>query len=164
MAKEKRYWYECIYETDLGYWAPDQRRERWVQKGRSLIQPMRVLHSVRLYPSRGVNSRGEPLPPDYACFLQPLAKQYTEEVTKRVSRPNYTVTGRRAGRVMRPKTSKVKFRQLDSDELTDYVRRNAYFFDEWHESLFIDADKDVYLPGENKGELPPEDDENPREE
>jgi hypothetical protein len=47
--------------------------------------------------------------------------------------------------------------------VTETVRRTAYFFDEWHESLFTDATDDVYLPGEEP-QKNPKDDENPDEE
>ena len=147
MAKPKRFYYECIFICDLGHWAPDQRTERWIRRGRSLIQPMKVLHSIRVSPSRGYNARGEEFPPDYIVTDRPLARNYTEEITKKVSRPKFDNRGSRDGREMREKIGKVKFRLLDADEVMESVRRNAYDLD-WVDNLFEDAITDVHLPAE----------------
>jgi len=161
MAKEKRFWYECILQCDLGYYAPDGRRERWVKKGRAMIQPT-TMHIVRLLPEHGLNGRGEPFPADYIVTDKPLGRSYVEAgVTKAVSRPA-TAFGNIGGlkpRVMREKVNKVKFRLLDTDEITSEVRRQAWDYglpvmrdgkqvEGWAASIFEANDKDVELPAE----------------
>ena len=146
MAKTRRFYYECVLETDLGFWAPDQRKEHWVQKGKNVIQPMKALHYIRVAPSNGMNIRGEPFPPDYIVTDRPLGRQYTEEIEKRVSRPSFdSSTGRRNGRYWRKKVSKIKFRLLDADEIDPEVRRKAIDLP-WVDALFEDIVKDVILP------------------
>jgi len=151
MAKQKKYYYECVYPCDVPWYGPDQRRERWVQKGKMLVQPPRVLHSVRCFPSRGYNARGEKLLGDYIATNRPIGKAFTEEVTKSVSRVDWNARLRDGGspRKMVEKSSKVKFVLLEPDEVTDAVRRVAYDFeDDWGAALFNDADTDVVLPAE----------------
>ena len=148
MAKAKRFWYEVVFQLDLGHWAPDQRPERWTYKGRVLVQPQRTKHSLRLFPSRGYNGRGEPFPPDYFVTDRPIGKSYTEEVNKMVSRSeNIGLQGQYGKRSMRLKTSKIKARLLDADEVTESVRRAAYDL-EWTDDLFENAVADVHLPAE----------------
>ena len=158
MAKEKRFWYECVLQCDIGWYGPDQRRERWPRRGRSEIQPD-TMHSVRLTPEHGRNGRGEPFPADYIVTDKPVGRSYTEVVTKGVSRPEtaYGNIGGARQRVMRVKESKIKLRLMDPDELTREIRYNAYDYGPpeyrdgkqvkgWVAALFEDNDKDVVLP------------------
>src|SRR3990167_2360596 len=161
MAKEKRFWYECILQCDLGWYGPDGRRERWQKKGKALIQPM-TMHIVRLRPEHGMNGRGEPFPADYVVTDKPFGRSYTGAgVTKMVSRPAtaYGNIGGLKPRVMREKQNKVKFRLLDTDELTSEIRRNAYDYGPpeirdgkqvsgWAAVLFEAGDTEVQLPDE----------------
>ena len=146
MAKTRRYYYECVAECDLGFWGPDQRKERWIQKGRQLIQPARVQHSIRLSPSRGIRPNGDQIPPDYIVTDRPLGKQYTEEITKKVSRPSFDpVTGRRNGRYFRKKVSAIKFRLMDIDEVDSDIKKHAFDM-EWQEVIYETHSEDVTLP------------------
>lgn len=144
MAKAKRYFYKCVYPCDVGYWGPDQRKERWGKQG----QPPKVLHSVRVLPSRGYDSRGRERPGDYIVTDKPLAKHFTQETVKKVSRPSWDPqTGRRNGRVYRKKVTKVKFELLDADEIDREIREAAYD-KPWCESLFEEAPEKVDLPAD----------------
>jgi hypothetical protein len=150
MAKQTRYVYECLYQTDLGWFGPDQRRERWIQKGRTLIQPQRVQHIIRCFPSkdRGLTSRGDPIPADYIITPRPLGKSYTEEVKKMVSRSLHDGTnpGMFGKRVMREKVNKVKFRLVPPDEVTESMVRYAFDYgDDWDPELFKDRTDDVNI-------------------
>jgi len=104
---------------------------------------MAVLHSKRLSPSRGFTARGEEIPPDYIVTDKPLGRTYTEEVTKMVSRPKDQMGTKE--RVMRPKTSKIKFVLLDPEDVTQEIKRSAYDFN-WAPALFKDATEDVIPP------------------
>lgn len=162
MAKTKRFYYECVYPTDLGYYALDQRRERWVRQGRSDIAKP-TMHCVRCYPSKGLNARGEQIPADYIVTDQTLGKQYTEEIAKQVSRPDFEHPGQRF-RKMREKVSKVKFVLLDPEDVTTYVRSHAYDYGApqfgkdakgndiqvsgWHAQMFETINADVTLDKE----------------
>ena len=163
MAKERRYYYECVYQCDVGHIGQDQRRERFIRRGRSEIAKP-TMHSVRVYPSRGVNARGEEIPADYIVTDQPIGKNYTEEVEKKVSRPDFEHPGVR-NRLMRAKVSKVKFVLRDAADVPEECRRKAYDYgrpqfgeDEkgnrvqiagWHASLFETHVEDVVLPAES---------------
>ena len=158
MAKEKRYFYECVLACDLGYWGPEHRRENWERKGKAMVQTF-AMHNVHMLPEHGMTGRGVPFPADYLVVDQPLGKSYTEVVTKSVSRPAtaYGNIGGLKPRIMRPKQSKVKFRQLDANEITAEIRRDAYDYglpqfnakgkqiSGWDASLFKDNDGDVRL-------------------
>jgi hypothetical protein len=147
MAKSRRYYYECISPCQLGWWGPDQRKERWIRRGSSLVQPTHVQHLVNVYPSKGITPRGEPIPPDYVVTDQPLGKQYTQEIVKKVLRPHFDqLTGRRNGRSWRKKISTVKFRLLDMDEVDGDIKRRAKDYP-WQETLFEDKLEAVTLPG-----------------
>jgi len=136
MAKPKRYYYECVLQCDLPYVAPDQRRERWPKNN---IAPM-CIHSKRLVPSDGYTT------PDFIVTDKPVARQYTEEVVKAVSRPDFEHPGARR-RIMREKVSKIKLRLLDSDEVGETVRRTAIDLP-WADALFTEATQDVILSPE----------------
>lgn len=148
MAKAKRFWYECVLQCDLGFLAPDQRRERWTQRGKVEVQPPRTLHSVRLYPSKGYDKNGNYIPGDVAVFDQPLARRYTEEIEISVSRP--LIDAEHPGghtRYMRPKVTKVKFVLLDPEDVTESVKRRAYDYGpDWHPSLFAEGPVEINLP------------------
>jgi len=116
--------------------APDQRRERWPKNN---IAPLCV-HVKRVYPTDGYK------PPDYIVTNQPIARQYTEEVVKAVSRPDFEHPGARK-RIMREKVSKVKFRLLDSDEIGDRIKEVAHDFP-WADALFTEMTQDVTLSPE----------------
>ena len=113
-------------------------------RGNQAVQPMAVLHSLRTHPSPGYTARGQRIPPDYIVTDKPIGKCYTGEVTKRVSRPEHLRGG--APRVMRPKTSKVKFLLLDPDEVDSEIRRSAHDLN-WGPNLFDDGDRDVVPTG-----------------
>jgi hypothetical protein len=146
----KRFYYEVVLQVDLGFWAPDQRKERWEQKGASMIQPTKTLHSKRLYPSRGFDMRGNPLPPDVVVTDRPVAKNYTEETVKRVSRPRFDpMTGRRQGRYFRKKVSPQKLRLMEGDEIDNELRRRAVDLP-WTDALYDNSKGDVVLPEDAK--------------
>ena len=157
MAKQKRYYYECVFPDkdgcEVGYWAPDQRRERWPRKGRLSQQPMRVLHTLRLKasdPDR-LDRNGNPRPGDYLVSDKPIGRAYTEETIKNVSRPEIDL---KTGvvyktRVMRTKICRQKFRLLEDFEVDRSVIETAYDMD-WREDLYNDGQKDVLLPKEAK--------------
>lgn len=146
MAKARRYYYAVVLQCDLPWYGPDQRKERWVMKGKQLVQPTRVLHVKRVYPSKGFNARGEEFPPDYIVTDRPVGKSYTHEVVKKVSRPDFEHPGARK-RLDREKASKIKLELIDPDDVTAEIRRAAYDMD-WGEELFKDAVEDVKLPSE----------------
>lgn len=151
MAKQKRYFYECVMTCDLPFMGPDQRRERWKQNGRIQEQPQKVLHVLRVHPSPGFTARGDRRPADYIVTDRPIGRSYTEEVVKNVSRSLHDGTDAKQAlkRGARPKVSKIKFKLLDPEDVTDYVRMNAFDFeDRWGPALFDDGDKDVVLPKE----------------
>lgn len=136
-----RYFYECIARgicpwVDVGYKGPDQRRDRWPRKGRNRVQPTHVLHVIRCH-SNILQKTGEQIkPPDYIVTNKPLAKRYTDTVTYGVSRMDDPAHGKK-NRVIRNKTSEPKFRLLSADEITDFVRANAYDYgDDWDAHMF----------------------------
>jgi hypothetical protein len=150
MAKQTRFVYECLFQSDMGFFGPDQRRERWLQKGRTLIQPQRVQHIVRCFPSsaKGLTSRGDPIPADYIITPKPLGRSYTEEVKKMVSRSLHDGTnpGMFGKRTMREKVNKVKFRLVPPDEVTESMVRYAFDYgDDWDPQLFKDSVTDVNI-------------------
>ena len=113
IPNKRRLYYEVVHEVDLAWYAPDQRVERWPRRGQRDVQPMSVMHSMRLGPSPGYTARGNALPPHYIVTDRPVGNTYTEEVMKVVSRPIQDS----AQRTMRPKYSKIKLRLLDKDEI-----------------------------------------------
>lgn len=147
MAKSKRFYYKCILVCDLGWYGPDQRKERWETKGKVSIQPTKTLHSIRLKPSGGYNARGEEMPPDYIVTDKPVGKCFTEQVPKKVSRPSWDPnTGRRNGRVYRKKFSVPKLEILDPDEIDSLIRKRAFDLP-WTDNLYSDGPEKVDLPG-----------------
>lgn len=150
----KRYYYECVRQCDIGWRGPDPRRERWSTRGGMLVQPPDVMHSKRLYPSvasagrAGLSVGLNDVRPEADIIVtdKPVAKNYTQTVTKKVSRPRFDpTTGRRHGRYFRRKTNPPKLRILEPDEIDNDVRRNAIDLP-WDVSLFTDATGDVILP------------------
>jgi len=141
----KRYYYKVVQKVKLPWIGPDQRRERWKQRGRQFIQPMETLHSVTLNPSKGYTLDGQEIPPDYVVTDRPVAKHLTSEVTKKVSRPGYEIGS--FNREDREKTSKVKLVLLGAQELTDYARRMAHDLN-WGPAMFDEASDDVHLPAD----------------
>jgi hypothetical protein len=149
MPKAKSYYYECVLQCELPWYGPDQRKERAKFVGRSEMVNPRTLHVIRCNSSaeKGFNSRNEPIAPDYICVPKPLAKHYTDEITKKVSRVKVDSAYRAVGRVLRDKTSKVKFVLLDPDEVTEFVKRSAYNYgDAWGPEMFEDKYDDVLPP------------------
>jgi hypothetical protein len=137
----RRFYYECLRRTDLGYWGPQRRRER---EGKGM--PTKVQHIAVVLPSRGMNTRGEELPPDYIVTDKPLGKQYIEQMTKKVSRPSFdSESGRRNGRYYRRKLITPKFRLLDPDEVDWDIKKRAIDMD-WQEVLFQTVTNQVDLP------------------
>lgn len=109
----KRYFYKCVYPCDVAYFGPDQRRENWIESGRSTI-PTYGMHSVRLRPQHGRRVNGRPFPADYIMTDQPVGKSYTEEVIKQVSRPASPYGGKR---VNREKHNKIKLQLVDEGDI-----------------------------------------------
>lgn len=157
MPKEKRYYYECVFPDkhgcEVGYWGPDQRRERWPKKGRLAEQPMKVLHTVRFFPSNPdrTDRSGMPIPGDILCTARPIGRQWTEETVKNVSRPKINMeTGQKMlGRVMRPKISRQKFRLMEDYEIDRTIIERCYFMN-WIDDLYKDGGEDVHLPKDAK--------------
>ena len=142
----KRYYYRVLMPVDLPWIGPDQRRERWIRRGRQLIQPAATTHVIRVYPSPGYSDTGEEILGDYIVTDKPVAKHYTEEVTKLVSRPDPDSVGT-GKRDMRPKTSKIKLELVPMTEMMESMRRKALDLP-WSEAMFTEADEDVVLPRE----------------
>jgi len=134
---------DCGYFCELGYWGPDQRKERWKKQGKMLVQPAKVLHSLRVH---GLDPDGSEDHTDYIVTDRPIGKPYTEEVKKQVSRPYHDPeTGRRHGRKYRNKMSKIKFRLLEPDEVDSDIKKRALDMP-WTDNLFDEGGSKVDLP------------------
>ena len=145
IPKDKRHYYEVVITHDLPWFGPDQRRERWPRKGQRDVQPMSVLHSMRVNPSNTYDGRGRPIPGHYIVTDRPVGRNYTEEVVKNVSRRESSESSKR---VMRPKTSEIKLRLLDPDEVSFEIQQNAHD-ENWGPDLFENHTEDVVLPVES---------------
>jgi hypothetical protein len=113
MAKHKLYYYECVLECDVGYIAPDHRKERWPE---GTMQPPMIVHSWRFKAAKNPQGTGDVLIVD-----RPLASMYTDEVSKTVKRKNMR-TGEYSDV---PTHSKIKFRLLETEEIGDMVRKKG---------------------------------------
>ena len=110
--KPKKLYYECVNEVELNFMAPDHRKERW-----SGLNPPIVPHPIRIKPFDPMSGR----PADVLVSSRPLAKHLLEPITKKVRRKNL-----RTGEYeMKETTTRVKFELLDSEDVTDDVRRRA---------------------------------------
>jgi hypothetical protein len=114
MAKDRRYYYECVVTCQMGYMAPSARREEWPEDG---VPPM-VLHERSFYPA-GLGKKR----PDYLCTSSPIAKRYTEAQPRKFFKKDLRTNEMRE--INTPTT--VKFVLLDPDEIGDYVRDKARF-------------------------------------
>jgi hypothetical protein len=113
-AKEKLYYYECVTTCQMGYMAPDQRRERWSDEmGRE-----QCLHERSFYPA-GLGKKR----PDYLATREPISKRYTQEIDRKFRKRNLQ-TGKWQW-VHSP--TNIKFYELAPDEIGDYVREHAHF-------------------------------------
>jgi hypothetical protein len=113
--KDKRYYYECVMQCQMGYLAPDHRKERWVNG-----QPLQVLSEITFLPDDIYDKRK---PAMILAVDLPLAERYTEEIPKVVRRKNL-----RSGEWEEKEThSKIKFRLMDPDEITADMRARAVF-------------------------------------
>ena len=113
MARDKRYYYECVTTCQMGYMAPTHRREDFGEDG---VPPM-ILHERQFAPRMGQRKA------DYLCTLVPLAKRYVEVIPRNFKKKNL-----RTGEIIDVEEhSVVKFRLLEADEIGDYVRGHARF-------------------------------------
>jgi hypothetical protein len=119
MAKEPRrklYYYEALMQVDMGYIAPDQRRERWKNR----VVPTSCMHSYRFLPV----DPNIPITKQRRSWLvtdRPLGDQYTEETHKIVDRYDW----RSQKRIRAEHKSKVKFRLLDEGEVSGHIKDYA---------------------------------------
>ncbi len=121
MEEQKLYFYECVMQCDLLYWAPNHMSppERMFGFGdENLIQ-----HPMRFYQ----RSADGLVPPDVLCVETPIAWFFTEAREKMVSRPLFNEDGsqRKGEREMKPKMTKVKFKLLAPEEVTEEVKKRA---------------------------------------
>lgn len=112
MIGVKKYYWECVYPVELNYLAPDHRKERW----EGLRAPM-VLHPIRFYPEDALSGKA----PDYLVTTKLLAKHLTVPVERMVRRKNL-----RTGEYTMEKTeSRVKFRLVEREDITESIKKNA---------------------------------------
>jgi hypothetical protein len=113
--KDTRFYYECVMSCQMGYLAPDHRKERFVNN-----QPLQVLHEVTFVPDDPYDKRK----PAMVLSLDfPLAERYVEEVPKVVRRKNL-----RTNEWEEKEThSKIKFRLMDADEITGEIRARSVY-------------------------------------
>ena len=121
MEEQKLYFYECVMQCDLLYWAPNHMSppERMFGFGdENLIQ-----HPMRFYQ----RSADGLVPPDVLCVETPIAWFFLEVREKMVSRPVFNEDGsqRKGERVLKPKLTKIKFRLLPPEEITEEVKGRA---------------------------------------
>jgi hypothetical protein len=114
MAKERRYFYECVVPCQMGYMAPDQRRENWPEDG---VAPM-SLHERSFYPAGPGKKRA-----DYLVTTSPIAKRYTEAQPRKFFKKDLRTNEMRE--INTPTT--IKFVLLEGDEIGDYIRERARF-------------------------------------
>lgn len=132
MAADKRFYYECVYPCEIGFYGPNKRRETWRTKGRSEVQGF-CLHNRRLMPAHGRTVRGRVAhEADIIVTDYPVGKSYVETVQKMVSRPAsaYGNIGGLKPRVMRMKSNKIKLSLIDANDVTRDIMERA-----WDEGL-----------------------------
>jgi hypothetical protein len=116
MAKSKSYYYECVYQVDVAFMAPDHRKERWPEGS---MQPPMLRHSLRFNPAKYEGGMG-----DILVVSRPLARHFTEPIKKTVKRRNLRNLAMTEYKEIETE-SKVKFRLLDPDEIGDIARKRA---------------------------------------
>jgi hypothetical protein len=148
MAKERRFYYACIRECDVGYIGYDQRKERDDPRKGS----RQCLHSIRCYPAPDTpNARGFRRPPTYIVTDRPLGRHYMEQTVRKVSRPNFDpITGRKNGRIYRKKVSFPKF-ELVPNEDVDREIKNTAWDRQWVEDMFKEPPSVIDLPAPEIG-------------
>jgi len=113
--KDKRLYYECQMQCQVGYMAFDHRKERYVND-----QPTMCLHERTFMPAHPFDKKK---PAMILALEKPIVAHYTDEVPKIVRRKNL-----RTNEWEEKEThSKIKFRLMDSDEITSDVRERAIF-------------------------------------
>lgn len=141
-----KFYYECVLQVDMTYMAPWGKGGSHAEKDDE-DAPMLVRHSLRVCPSRGQNARGVPFPPDYIVTDKPLAKHFTDQIVKKVSRPAFDpYTGRKLPqRAYRKKITKIKFVLVPPDELMQSIIDNA-IKKAWTPEMFQEVSTKVDLP------------------
>ena len=139
----KRYFYQCVYQCDVAYAGPDQRRENWIERGRGRGIPTYAFHPIRLQPEHGMRPNGRPFPADYICTPRAVGKSYTEQVEKEVSRP---VTAYGGARKMRTKVSKIKLELVDERDIPNDAEVHDY-----GEPVFIELTTEEVYAWQRKG-------------
>lgn len=104
----KGYLYECVMDCSVGYMAPDQRKER-IKPG---VTPENVMHEITFRASDGYSL------PEYLFTQKRLARHYTDVIEHVVNRKDF-VNNTRVDRVTH---TKIKFRLIDSDEMSGLDR------------------------------------------
>jgi hypothetical protein len=113
--KDTRFYYECVMRCQMGFMALDHRKERFING-----QPQMVLHETTFYPEDPYDKRK---PAMILALDFPLAERYVEEVPKMVRRKNL-----RTNEWEEKEThSKIKFRLMDKDEITNETRAAAVY-------------------------------------
>jgi len=112
LGQKKKYYYECVYPVELNYLAPDHRKERW----EGLRAPI-VLHPIRFYPEDTLADKAA----DYLLTTRLLAKHLTMAVTRMVRRKNL----RTGEYTQEPTESRVKFRLVESEDMTEGIKKKA---------------------------------------
>lgn len=113
--KDKRFYYECVMQCQIGYMSLDTRKERWVND-----QPQLCLHERTFYPDDPFNPKK---PAMILALDRPIARRYTEEVTRIVPRKNLR-TGEYEDK---PTHSKIKFVLIEPEDLTADMRQRAVY-------------------------------------
>jgi hypothetical protein len=113
--KDKRLYYECVMNCQVGYMGLDQRRERWIDN-----QPGMCLHERTFLPE---NPFDKSKPAMILAVDRPLADRYTAEITKIIRRKNLR-TGEWEDK---PTHTKIKFVQLEPEDITSDIRSRAVY-------------------------------------
>jgi hypothetical protein len=113
--KDKRLYYECVMQCQVGFMGLDHRRERFVND-----QPQMCLHERTFMPENPYDKRK---PAMILGLDRPLVAHYTDEVSKIIRRKNL----RTSEWEDKETHSKIKFRLLDPDEVTSDIRARAIF-------------------------------------
>lgn len=114
MAKERRYYYECVTTCQMGYMGASMRVE---ERGEDGVPPI-VLHERSFYP-KGLGKKHS----DYLCTVSPISKRYTEAQPRKFFKKDLRTNEMRE--INTPTT--IKFVLLEGDEIGDYIREHARF-------------------------------------
>ena len=126
--ERKEYYYECVMQVDMTYLSPRNREAE--KMNLSITERMKMGYEEKMYPhpfrfkaADGLKNR----PGDILVTEKPIAWYFTEAREKMVSRPKIDPRGFPMTRVRedKPKMTKIKFRLLEENEVSESVKARA---------------------------------------